>query len=438
MSSSNSFFKNSMLNFNRNIITMILGLASTIIIARVLGPEKQGIFTLVLLLPTMLTTFFNIGIGSATVYYIGKKKYELTTIVSTNIFLAFTISLTSIVIGFLFIYFFGDTFLNGVPKLLLLIIMGGLPLVFLNTFLQAIFQGLQDFVVYNLIVIAGNVVNIVFILITLLVLQLDLIGALVSYFSSIITPTLILFVYLRKRNLTFKLKSVSKSFIKDCIYYGYKVHFSNILSFINYRADLILLSYFLNPAAVGVYNVSVSITEKLWIVSQPVSTVLFPKISSSNSNKERNLLTTMVARNVLMLSFLVSLLLFFTSEYFILLLFGEKYQAAANIIKILLVGITLLSAEKILSNDLAGRGKPELNLYTSLLTIIINIILNIIFIPIWGVNGAAVATTISYSLTFFVKLIIFCNETKVNYLSVILFNKDDVALYIKIIKGLRR
>ena len=103
MSATNSFIRNSLLNFNRNILTMVLGFASTIIIARVLGPEKQGIYTLVVLLPNMLVTFLNVGIGPASVYYVGKQKYSIETIVSTNIFLALIISAISIVIGILFL-----------------------------------------------------------------------------------------------------------------------------------------------------------------------------------------------------------------------------------------------------------------------------------------------------------------------------------------------
>lgn len=438
MSATNSFIRNSLLNFNRNILTMVLGFASTIIIARVLGPEKQGIYTLVVLLPNMLVTFLNVGIGPASVYYVGKQKYSIETIVSTNIFLALIISAISIVIGILSIVLFRDTFFKGVPIIYLFIILSVLPLLFANSFLQAVFQGLQDFKVFNLVAIFGSIMNLVFLIIVVLLLRLNVIGAIISFFASVIAPTLILIIYLKKRNIIVRFKYISKEFIKDSLIYGYKAHLSNILAFVNYRADILMISYFLSPAAVGIYNVAVSIAEKLWFISQPVSTVLFPRISSMKSDDERNKLTAVVARNVLFISLIVAVILYFIIDILIVFIFGEQYKLASKVIKILLVGITLFSAERILSNDLAGRGKPEINLYTSLFTVATNVALNIVLIPISGILGAALATSITYSLAFILKIVIFCKITKVGFLSIILINKNDIKLYKNMYANIKR
>lgn len=441
MSATNSFIRNSLLNFNRNILTMILGFASSIIIARALGPEKQGIYALVVLLPNMLVTFLNVGIGSASVYYVGKRKYSIETIVSTNVFLALLISLISIVIGIISIFLFRDTFFKGVPIIYLFIILSVLPLLFANSFLQAVFQGLQDFKVFNLVAIFGSIMNLVFLIIVVLLLKLNVIGAIISFFASVIAPTIILIIYLKKRNIIVRFKYISKEFIKDSLTYGYKAHLSNILAFVNYRADILMISYFLSPAAVGIYNVAVNIAERLWIISQPVSAVLFPRISSAKNDEERNNLTAKVARNVLLLSIIIGFILFLISDLLIEIMLGEKYKAASNIIKILLVGITLFSAERILSNDLAGRGNPELNLYTSLFTVVVNIILNLIMIPKWGFYGAALATSVAYSLTFILKVLVFCYITKSNVFSLLFINQLDRALYKqlfnKVIRGLK-
>jgi O-antigen/teichoic acid export membrane protein len=438
MIATNSFIKNSILNFNRNILTMVLGFASAVIIARVLGPEKQGIYTLVVLLPNMLVTFLNIGIGPANVYFIGKQKYSIETVVSSNIFLVIVISAISIVIGVLSIVLFKHTFFKGVPIIYLFIILSVLPLLFANSFLQAVFQGLQDFKVFNLVAIFGSIMNLVFLTIVVLLLRLSVIGAIISFFASAIAPTIILIIYLKKRNVIPRVRHISKEFIKDSLIYGYKAHLSNILAFVNYRADILMISYFLSPVAVGIYNVAVSIAEKLWIVSQPVSTVLFPRISSSKTDKERNELSEKVTRSVLFISLIFGVIIFLISDLFIKIMFGEKYIASSDIIRILLVGITLFSAERILSNDLAGRGKPEINLYTSLFTVIVNIMLNIIFVPKWGFYGAAMATSVAYSLTFILKVLVFCYVTKAKVYSLLFINHSDIALYKQFFNKLTR
>ncbi|WP_269851929.1 oligosaccharide flippase family protein [Methanosarcina horonobensis] len=53
-----------------------------------------------------------------------------------------------------------------------------------------------------------------------------------------------------------------KNYTKECLGYGWKAHLSNILAFVNYRADLFLVNFFLTPAATGIYLIAVQIAEK--------------------------------------------------------------------------------------------------------------------------------------------------------------------------------
>jgi len=67
---------------------------------------------------------------------------------------------------------------------------------------------------------------------------------------------------------------------------------------------------------------------------------------------------------------------------------------------VLLPGVVLLGSAKILTNDIAGRGYPHYNSITAGLSLVVTIILNFILIPMMGVVGAALASTLSYVLTF--------------------------------------
>ena len=95
---------------------------------------------------------------------------------------------------------------------------------------------------------------------------------------------------------------------------------------------------------------------------------------------------------------------------------------------ILLPGVIAGAGARIVSNDIAARGKPELNMYTAILTVSINIISNIVFIPIYGLKGAALATTLSYFLNLIIKLIIYWKETGVVFTEVIFIKLNDIKL----------
>ena len=80
------FARDSSYNFFRNMWKILLGLAISILLARGLGKENRGIFALALLLPNMLYTFMRLGIGAATVYYVGRgDERELAAVIRGKI-----------------------------------------------------------------------------------------------------------------------------------------------------------------------------------------------------------------------------------------------------------------------------------------------------------------------------------------------------------------
>jgi O-antigen/teichoic acid export membrane protein len=195
------------------------------------------------------------------------------------------------------------------------------------------------------------------------------------------------------------------SYIRDCLGYGWKSHLSNILAFLNYRIDIFLVNGFLNPAAVGVYVVAVQIAERLWILSQAVSTVLLPRLAELDDDESaRTKLTPLIGRWVLFATTLVTIVVAIFSQPLITVLFGEVYAEAVGVLLWLLPGVALGSLSRVLSNDLAARGRPELNLYTAAVVVLVNVMLNLLLIPQMGIEGAALATTIAYTVNAILKI----------------------------------
>jgi O-antigen/teichoic acid export membrane protein len=254
-----------------------------------------------------------------------------------------------------------------------------------------------------------------------------LIGAVVSFIFSLVIQYILSMYFFKKRlKLSLKQGSFSVGYFKESLRYGYKAHFSNILSFINYRADIFLIGMFLNPQAVGIYGVAVGIAEKLWVVSQAISTVLFPKVASIDDDIEKNRLTSYIARNILVFSLFTGLVFYLAGKFIIVLMYGKEYVESAYVLYFLLPGIIFFSVDRILSNDLAGRGMPQLNMYTSLFTVISNIVLNIILIPKYGIAGSAFSTSLTYTICTMIKIVIFKRVTGTKYKDILFISKADI------------
>ncbi|MDF2946811.1 MAG: hypothetical protein K0S51_1490 [Bacillales bacterium] len=430
--STNSFAKNSLITLLRQVISILLGLVFSIIIARVLGPENQGKYSLIILVPTIIITFMNLGIGMSTAFYVSKKEIEVQRAVSINLFLGTILAVLGFIGGAFFIYFWGKHFIDDVNMSMLLLALVSLPFLFFTNFLQPVFQGIQDFVTFNKVLLIQQLSNLLLFVILALIFSDKLLVAIFAFLISFLISNFYILLSLKsKKLLNFSWNHIRKKDIMSLSIYGIKAHLSNIITFLNYRLDMFLLGYFLSPLYVGYYSVAVSISEKLSVFSQAISAVLLPSISASSSNENRNKLTATIVRLLFHFLLIVIIILYATISFLINILFGEEYSNSIILIMILLPGLFALSLERILSNDLAGRGKIEYNLYVSIFNVILNVLLNLALIPKIGVTAAAISSSITYVLSFFIKLFLFIKFTKVSLLDLFILTRYDFEIVVK-------
>ena len=78
-----------------------------------------------------------------------------------------------------------------------------------------------------------------------------------------------------------------------------------------------------------------------------------------------------------------------------------------------ITGIVLFSAARVVTNDIAARGRPLVNSLIAAISVACNIALNVVLIPRYGIDGAAWASTGSYSLLFLATAVIYRRVTGV-------------------------
>ena len=105
---------------------------------------------------------------------------------------------------------------------------------------------------------------------------------------------------------------------------------------------------------------------------------------------------------------------------------------------ILLPGVIAISLGKVLCSYLGGIGKPVFATYASLAALIVNIGLNVLLIPKWGIAGAALATSISYSLDTVIIFIVFSKLAKIKPIDILVVKLEDIKSYLRIARNLRQ
>lgn len=183
--------------------------------------------------------------------------------------------------------------------------------------------------------------------------------------------------------------------------------------------DVILLSKFLDFEMVAFYSVAIKLTTMISLVLSSVNAVHAPKIAEFFSAKNFNQLENTIkkaTRLIFVLTFPAIIILTILSG-FILNLFGTEYVIAQNALYILVIGQSINALCGSVGVYMNMTGKQNTFQKILLTALILNIFLNWVLIPIYGINGAAFATSFS---------MIFWNIITVVYI----YKKDKIRTFL--------
>lgn len=433
------------LNVTRQVLKIVMLLALSIIIARWLGPDGNGKYTLAVLLPTFLARFINIGIMNANSYYVGRKSLTLREALRLNWLLCGVLTGIGVTIGILVVLFFQESFFRDLSSFLLFTSLIAFPFFLVKVFMSSLLQAAQDFKKYNIVLLVEPVVILVLVVIFLIGVGKGVTFAVVSFICGQFFAAVFAIIFVRRKANSFegdntvnedkRLSGLSTKFWAY-ISYGGRAHLSNVLTFLNYRADLFLINYFINPAATGIYVIAVQLAERLWLLSRSVGAVILPRLSELESEEDkRKYLTPLISRWVFLLTFAAAAALAVLSHFIITKFFGVDYESATVPLLILLPGIIIGSSARILSNDITARGMPEINFYVAACTVCLNILLNVFLIPMYGIKGAAIATTLTYFADGVTKVIIYKIISSNQKASVFIPSAKEIGRLIKYLKN---
>lgn len=196
-------------------------------------------------------------------------------------------------------------------------------------------------------------------------------------------------------------------FIKHAVF-GIKGFLSGILVEINTRVDVLMLGFFLSDKVVGIYSFAAILAEGFYqfllIIRNNLNPILVKLILEERFDeikylvrKTQRILYPSMAALVLLVIALFPLA--------ISALFGESDLILGwPVLAILATGIFISSGYVPFEGIMMQAGLPEYHTLLIISAVVSNIILNAILIPVFGMNGAAIATGIS-----FVLLIVYLN-----------------------------
>jgi O-antigen/teichoic acid export membrane protein len=189
-----------------------------------------------------------------------------------------------------------------------------------------------------------------------------------------------------------------RSGIRNVIGYARPMYVGNLVQFLNYRLDVFLVAAFAGLRELGLYALAVTLGQLLWIVSNSAAGVLFPRVASASPAVAARE-AARLARIALLIGVVGALCLAVVASPFIEIVYGPAYAGSVPPLLALLPGVVAFMAASVLASYIAGLGQLRINLIISVIALCATVPLDLLLIPRIGAVGAAMASTVSYTLS---------------------------------------
>ena len=420
--------------FGVNIFLLPLGIATSVLIARTVGPSGKGTLDLIIATAALLAMVLSVSLPQGVTFVVAQGKVAANVLASQLVFVSLLQAFVAL--GFLGILRFTDYFQLFLPNWGLWIIAGVVVYVWVELvtrFWAAILTGQQQIAVVNNTEFIGRVTQFLSIFVIGGALYLSGKQLSVAMLFGVTLAASALINLLLFASLGFKFQ-LSRDFsgLRAATAFAVPCYAANVAQFLNYKLDVFVVGFFAGAASVGRYTLAVSLGQLLWLMSNSVAMVLLPKVAASTDESVSIRHTARVTRLSLWATAVCGLALAVLATQAIPMLYGEAFRPSVMALLWLLPGIVVFSIANVLAAYIAGIGKPRLNLLVSGVSLIVTIILDLLLIPKLNIVGAAIASTVSYSLSALLLILFFRRETGASLREILLPTSEDVRMLLSV------
>ena len=385
-------------------LTALAALASSALAARALGPDGLGQMNLAWTQAWLLTNLCALGLGSALVYQVSGGRLAAADAAALS--LAATALLGGLGAGLGYLWPGSD----AAEPTLRLATAACVPALILQQLLTNLVQGLRAFRLYNGALALGALATLATVALQVALGAPTPAAFLFSYAAAQgLCSAILLRGLARRKLLAWPPRGRLRASWRDARSYALRAWAGLLIAYLIYRTDVFILARCRGAAEVGIYSIASGVGERLWLLSFAASAALLPRVAQQVDANSAP--TAQVTRLVLASLTGLAALLGAVAPWLIPFLFGEAYRSAIVCLWLLLPGLVLMGAGRVLSQAIAGAGRPGLNACVGLLTLSLAVTTSLLWAPGWGAAGVALATSLAYIADALVKAAVYCRLT---------------------------
>ena len=373
------------------VVTAALGIATLLVISRLLGPTALGEWRFAVAVTGYLLIVSDAGLSAFAVREIARER-ELTPRLGLPVVLV-----QAAVAGVLYALLIAGLLLAGMSGRAFAVV----ALLGLSAFVHAlgvghVFQAYERMSTIALVSVAASVTATAIGLIALAVTKQLVWLAVVPVAVGIVANALLLRLGRRSFALPFALPTPQA--MLALLRSGAPFLVAGVATQLIFSADAILIEIFRGVHELGIYAAGYAIPAQLLILTGPLMAAVYPRLASHGSAGS----VTLTASIAGVLGFFVLPLAFggaAVSDQLVAFLFGKEFHRSGLVLAIAMSLPALGAFNSVLGQALSARDRQRTVMRIALLTAAFNIAANLALLPTVGIVGAAAAVAASEVLT---------------------------------------
>lgn len=401
------YFKNTGWLFFGKMTSMLAAFFVGAYIARYLGPAQYGLLSYATSFAGLFAIFSNLGIDNILNRELISRPENKEMLLGSGFFIKIIGSVLAVILITVTLFFIKTDSITTI-----LILISALSFIFnafgvIDIYFQSQVLAKNTVRVQVISLIITSILRLLFIF-----LHLGLIYFAIAYLVDAVILSIGFILSYKKTGLNISKWKFDKEIIKMLIKNSWPLIFSGVAVVIYMKIDQVMIKNMIGNEAVGLYSVAAKISEVWYFIPALICSSLFPAIV--NAKKTNTIIYEKRLTNLYSLMFYVSTFIAIPisllAGFVITTLFGPDYLEAIGALKIhIWAGIGVFWGIAI-TQFLVIENYTKIILSITAIGAICNVLINLLLIPKYGINGAAIATVISYTITTF--SVLFFNKTR--------------------------
>ncbi|MDR3292070.1 MAG: flippase, partial [Methanobrevibacter sp.] len=270
----------------------------------------------------------------------------------------------------------------------------------------------------------------------LIIMGLSIIGAVLGSVFGYIASAIISFYLFKKyilkiipqadEEIKFSFKDELK-LMKKLICFAIPVSITALSEMVILTVTTLIMPSLLEPTYIAYFQIANTISRIPLMLPNSIATTILPASASANVTKNDDLLNKYISesyRYILLIIIPICVGIAILSKPIIGTIYFTRpeYMYGSTALSILIVGMGFYSIFSITSSIIQGIMNPRIPMYLLIVGAILTVILTYTLVPIYGINGAAIGTTIT-SIFIAIPAVIILLKTKKTESSIVSYLK---------------